>query len=47
VCAGRPVATSATRDGNQDRFEVPASGTYTVSIEVGGSTGEIILRELN
>lgn len=39
------VATSAS--SGHETFEVPATGTYVVSIEVNGSTAEIILRDMN
>ncbi|WP_323677167.1 hypothetical protein [Halorubellus sp. PRR65] len=39
------VATSAS--SGHERFDVPATGTYVVSIEVNGGTGEIILRDMN
>ncbi|WP_157971563.1 hypothetical protein [Halorussus litoreus] len=37
----------AAASNENERFEVPATGTYVVSIEVGGSTGEIILRDMD
>lgn len=39
------VATSAS--SGHETFEVPATGTYIVSVEVSGSTAEIILRDVN
>ncbi|MHB9285669.1 hypothetical protein ACKVMT_01350 [Halobacteriales archaeon Cl-PHB] len=39
------TATSAT--SGHDTFDVPSTGTYTVSIEVSGSTAELILRKMN
>lgn len=43
---GEEVAATAASSG-QEEFEVPATGTYVVSIEVNGNTGEIRLRALN
>jgi hypothetical protein len=39
------VATDAS--SGHEEFEGPPTGTYVVSIEVGGSTGEIRLRDMN
>lgn len=39
------VATSG--DTGHEEFEVPATGTYLVSIEVRGTTGEIRVRDMN
>lgn len=43
---GEEIAATAASSGHEE-FEVPASGTYVVSIEVGGSRGEIRLRDMN
>lgn len=43
---GEEVAATAASSGHE-AFEVPTTGTYVVSIEVGGSTGEIILRDMD
>lgn len=40
------IVSTAASSGHET-FEVPATGTYLVSIEVGGSTGEIRLRDMN
>lgn len=40
------IASTAASSGHEE-FDVPATGTYIVSIEVGGSTGEIRLRDMN
>lgn len=43
---GEEVARSS--DGSSDEtFEVPATGTYVVSVDPKGVTGEIILRDLD
>lgn len=42
---GEEVVATGGSSGHEE-FEVPATGTYLVSIEVGGSTGEIILRDM-
>jgi hypothetical protein len=39
---------ASTSDSSSDeKFDVPATGTYIVSVDPQGATGEIILRELN
>lgn len=43
---GEEVAATAASSGHEE-FEVPATGTYVVSIEVNGNTGEIRLRDMN
>ena len=43
---GEEVASTAASSGHET-FEVPATGTYVVSIEVNGSTGEIRLRDVD
>jgi hypothetical protein len=43
---GDEIASTDGSSGHEE-FEVPATGTYIVSIEVGGSTGEIRLRDMN
>lgn len=43
---GEEIAATAASSGHEE-FDVPATGTYVVSIEVGGSTGEIRLRDMN
>lgn len=43
---GEEIAATSASSGHEE-FEVPATGTYTVSIEVSGSTAEIILRKMN
>ena len=43
---GEEVAATAASSGHE-RFEVPATGSYVVSIEVGGSTASIVLREMD
>lgn len=45
AATGEEIA-SATADGSDETFEVPADGTYTVSVDARGSTGEVVLREL-
>lgn len=42
---GDEVASTAASSGHE-AFEVPATGTYVVSIDVGGNTGEIRLRDM-
>jgi hypothetical protein len=46
VDTGEEVVATAASSGHEE-FEVPANATYVVSIEVGGSTGEIRLRDMN
>lgn len=43
---GEEIVSTAASSGHEE-FEVPETGTYVVSIEVGGSTGEIRLRDMN
>jgi len=43
---GEEVASTAASSGHEE-FEVPETATYTVLIEVDGSTGEIRLRDMN
>jgi len=43
---GEEIVSTAASSGHEE-FEVPETATYTVSIEVGGSTGEIRLRDMN
>jgi hypothetical protein len=43
---GEEVVATAASSGHET-FEVPATGTYVVAIEVNGSTGEIVLRDMN
>lgn len=43
---GEEIA-SAVSSGTDEKFDVPATGTYVVSVEVGGATGKIILRNLD
>lgn len=40
------IAGTAASSGHEE-FEVPETGTYIVLIEVGGSTGEIRLRDMD
>gem|GEM_PF-2670778 len=40
------IAATAASSGHET-FEVPTSGAYVVSVEVDGSTAEIILRDLD
>jgi len=46
VQTGDEVVATAASSGHEE-FEGPLTGTYVVSIEVGGSTGEIRLRDMN
>lgn len=46
--AGTGEEIASTSDSQTDtKFDVPATGTYIVSVEARGATGEIILRDLN
>lgn len=43
---GEEVATTSG-DSSDETFEVPTTGTYLVSVDASGVTGEIILRDLD
>lgn len=43
---GDEIASTAASSGHET-FEVPATGSYVVSIEVDGATAEIRLRDVN
>jgi hypothetical protein len=43
---GEEVVSTGGGTGHEE-FEVSETATYVVSIEVGGSTGEIIVRDMN
>jgi urease beta subunit len=46
--AGTGEEIASTSDSQTDEtFEVPTTGTYVVSVDPRGVTGEIILRDLN
>ncbi|ELZ26999.1 hypothetical protein C475_08691 [Halosimplex carlsbadense 2-9-1] len=40
------IATT-TADDTDETFEVPTTGTYVVSVDARGATGEVILRDMD
>lgn len=43
---GEAVVSTADTSGHEP-FEVPATGTYAVSLEIGGATASVVLRDMN
>lgn len=44
---GEEIARTSSSGNGNERFEVPETGTYVVSIEVDGNTGDVRLRDMD